>query len=159
MNFKWNVNQDGHQTPRYSFKIDRLNISQIQFQTNIFHFLIPACKFHDMLAIQFIQLQKSEDSGWCPQNTSSTFAWIQDGCQDTKLHLIVYNVVRISLFLNYKFDIYVKMYHAKDSEFKYMNPKWNENQDGYQIPRCLSKVARINSSQVLFCKFNPCTFF
>ena len=41
------------------------------------------------------------------------------------------------------------MYTDEYLEFKCMSFKWNKNQDGRQIPKCLLKIDRYNLSQVL----------
>ena len=95
-----------------------------------------------MLAI-YISLKKSRD-------TSSNYAGIQDGGQNSKWLPVMYDVVYISLSLHYKIYIHVEMYAVKDIEYKYINFKLNENQDGHQNPRCLSKIERCNLSKILF---------
>ena len=65
----------------------------------------------------------------------------------------MYSVVYIALSFDYNVDFYVKMYaveNIEDIEFKYMKSIKNKNQDGRQIPRCLSKIDQFNLSQVLF---------
>jgi hypothetical protein len=47
----------------------------------------------------------------------------------------MYDVVYISLSLPYTVDIHVEMYAVKDIEYKYINSKLNEHQDGRQNPR------------------------
>ena len=110
--------------------------------TKIFHFLIPAWNFQDMLAI-YIALKKSRD-------TSSTYTRIQDGGQNSKWLPVMYDFVYISLSLHYKIEIHVEMYAVEDIEYKYINFKLNEHQDGRQNPRCLSIIERCNLSQILF---------
>ena len=62
------------------------------------------------------------------------------------------NVVYISMYKHDKVNIYVKMLNVLsyktyvDVEFKFMNSKWNRNQDGHQTPRYLSKIDRLNFS-------------
>ena len=85
-----------------------------------------------MLAIG-IASKKSRD-------TSSTYTGIQDGGQNSKWLPVMYDVVYISLSLPYTVDIHVEMYTVKDIEYKYINSKLNEHQDGRQNPRCLSKI-------------------
>ena len=62
----------------------------------------------------------------------------------------MYDVVYISLSLPYTVDIHVKMYAVKDIEYKYINSKLNEHQDGRQNPRCMPKIERCNLSKILF---------
>ena len=112
------------------------------YSARIFHFLIPAWNFQDMLAIG-IASTKSQD-------TSYTYTGIQDGGQNSKWLPVMYDVVCISLSLPYTVDIHVDMYAMKDTEYKYINFKLNEHQDGRQNPRCLSIIERCNLSQILF---------
>ena len=58
----------------------------------------------------------------------------------------MYSVVYIALSFDYNVDFYVKMYAVEDIEFKYMKSIKNKNQDGCQIPRCLSKIDQFNLS-------------
>ena len=95
------------------------------YSARIVHFLIPAWNFQDMLAIG-IASKKSWD-------TSSTYTGIQDGGQNLKWLPAMYIVVEISLSLHYKVHFHGKMYAVKDTEFEYINSKWNEHQYGHQI--------------------------
>ena len=74
INLKLNEHQDGRQNPRCLSKIERCNLSKIFVWTTILNFRIPACNFHDMLAIYTA----------LPRDTRSTFIGIQDGGQNTK---------------------------------------------------------------------------
>ena len=64
----------------------------------------------------------------------------------------MYDVVYISLSLHYEIEIHVEMYAVKDTEYKYINFKLNEHQDGRQNSRCLPKIERCNLSKILFWK-------
>ena len=70
--------------------------------TNIFHFVIPAPNFQDMLTI-YIASKKSRD-------TSRNSTGIQDGGQNSKWLPTMYNVVYISLSLRYKIYIHIRIY-------------------------------------------------
>ena len=60
-----------------------------------------------MLAIYIIAFKKSRD-------TSSTYAGIQDGGQNSKWLPVMYDVIYISLSLHYKNDIDVDMYPVNE---------------------------------------------
>ena len=52
----------------------------------------------------------------------------------------MYDVVYISLSLPYTVDIHVEMYAVKEIQYKYINLKLNEHQDGRQIQDVCSKL-------------------
>ena len=92
--------------------IDFITSNYISFPDTI----IPACNFHDMLAIYTAskirrrQFHLHRNPKWRPRLNILT----------------VYNVVCISLFLSYKFDIFVKMYDARMRIWIYESWKCNE---------------------------------
>ena len=112
------------------------------YSARIFHFLIPAWNFQDMLAIG-IALKISRD-------TSSIYIGIQDGGQNSKWLPVMHDVVYISLFLPYTVDIHVEVYAVEYIEYKYINLNLKEHQDDRQNPRCLSKIEWCNLSTIWF---------
>ena len=124
--------------------------------TTIFHFVIPAWNFQDMLTI-YIASKKSRD-------TSCNSTGIQDGGQNSKWLPTMYSVVYISLSLRYKICIHIKIYAIRTENSNIWIVSEKKNQDGRQNSKCLSKIDRFDSSKILFCTsviniWLPASFF
>ena len=110
-----NGNQDGRQIPKCLSKIDRYKLSQGFLWINYISFSDTGMEFSGYVG-NILRFKNSRDK-------SCNSTGIQDGGQNSKWLPVMYNC--FSLSLNYKADIYVKMYTDEYIEFKCMNFKWN----------------------------------